>query len=85
MSVQRETIEYEGKTRQVRGRLHYPEVPTPGTIVGPNDMGETLVLFGTDERGTMVGLAIVDDMRRARALAALHGPASVHEWQRMRG
>ena len=81
----RETIQYEGRTRQVRGRLHYPGPPAPGTIVGPNDMAETLVLFGTDERGTLVGLAIVDDMERARDRAAVHGPASVHERQRMRG
>lgn len=76
---ERETIEYEGKTRQVRGRLHYPEPPEPGTIIGPNGMGETLVLFGTDDRGTMAGLATIDDMRRAFDRNQTAGPASMRE------
>jgi hypothetical protein len=77
--IERETISYEGKTRQVRGRLHYPEPPEPGTIVGPNGMGENLVLFSTDERGTAAGLAITDDMERARQRASASGPASMQE------
>jgi hypothetical protein len=85
MNDQRETISYHGKMRQVRGRLRYPTPPAPGTIVGPNDMGETLVIFGTVADGSsLVGLAIVDDMERCRARVAVHGPASVHERQRMR-
>jgi hypothetical protein len=83
MSDQRETISYQGKVRQVRGRLHYPQAPQPGTIVGPNGMGETLVLFGTDERGTMAGLATVDDIQRAKVRVSVEGPSSAFERQRV--
>lgn len=67
MPDQMETIEYEGKNRQVTGRLRYPEPPEPGTIVGPNAWGEKCVILATVDGVTLVGLAIADDISRATA------------------
>jgi hypothetical protein len=69
MSDLLETYPYEGRARKVLGRLHYPEPPEPGTIVGPNAWGEKCVVLGTvvegDRPTTLIGLAITDDITRA--------------------
>lgn len=71
MGDQRETIEYDGRVRQITGRLHYSDPPDPGSIVGPNAWGETCVVLGNRvEDGrltTLIGLAITTD-----AEAAIH-------------
>jgi hypothetical protein len=85
MSEQRETVEYEGRQRQVHGRLRYPEQQAPGTLVGPSGMGDTLVILGPASDGaTLLGLAITDDMERAKARVKIEGPASMHEQRLMR-
>lgn len=59
------TYRYEGRDRNVIGRLRYPEPPEPGTIVGPNSWGEKCVILGTEGGVTLVGLAIGEDIGRA--------------------
>ena len=79
MSDAPETIEYEGKRRRVLGVLRYPEPPTIGTLLGPNAMGETVVVLGQHGDLTLIGLAITDDITRATARIVESGPASPHE------
>lgn len=65
MGDQRETYPYGGKARQVIGRLHYPEAPEPGAIIGPNGMGDMCVVLGTESDGTLIGRAILSDITAA--------------------
>lgn len=78
MSDQPETIEYEGKTRRVIGRLHYPEPPVPGTLIGPNAWGETCVVLASDDV-TLIGLAVVSDVTAASE--RLDEPQSLAEFR----
>jgi hypothetical protein len=83
MADRLETYPYEGKDRRVIGRLHYPEAPEPGAIVGPNGWGEKCVVLGTvteaDRPTTLIGLAVTDDVTRATARIAEAGPRSLPE------
>lgn len=76
MSDAPETVTFEGRQRQVVGRLHYPEPPEPGTLVGPNGWGERCVVLGASGADTLIGLAIADDISRATAVVARSGPRS---------
>lgn len=64
MSDQAERHELNGRDRQIIGRLHYPEPPADGALLGPNAWGETTVVLGTVDGTTLVGRAIVDDISR---------------------
>lgn len=52
-------IDYNGQQKFVAGRLKYPTPPEPGTILGPNTVGEHLVVLGTDEESgeSLIGYA----------------------------
>lgn len=69
-------VEYEGKQRHVAGRLRYPEPPEPGTLIGPNAWGERCVVLATAGGESLIGLATVEDVDRARAAVAEGGPRS---------
>lgn len=76
------TVDYHGTARFVAGRAHYPTPPEPGTIVGPNTLGEHLVVLGQDGPATLIGYATVDDLRAAaREATTTGGPRSVAEHQ----
>jgi len=53
--------------RAVVGQLHYPSPPEPGTILGPNAWGELVVVLGTEEGTTYLGLATADEVAAARS------------------
>ena len=77
------TITTEGGTvRFVAGRLTYPTLPELGTVVGPNSLGEYLVVIGQDGPVTQLGYATTDEIRAAaELLAAGAAPRSVTEWR----
>ncbi len=60
-----ETFEYQGRTRRTAGRLHYPDAPEPGTLVGPNAFGEVLVVLTTIGADTWLSPATNADVTRA--------------------
>jgi hypothetical protein len=59
-------VDYQGNQRYVCGRARYAEQPEPGTIVGPNDTKEHLVVIGQDEDLTLFAYATVPDLQAAR-------------------
>lgn len=69
-----ETFEYQGRARRVVGRLHCPEPPMPGAIVGPNAMGEALVVLGTVDGDTLIGYADRNDVANVPPGGALFAP-----------
>lgn len=51
-------VDYNGQKKVAAGRMRFPTAPEPGTILGPNTMGEHLVVLTTDENGdTLLGYA----------------------------
>lgn len=79
------TIEYAGQQRHIAGRLRYATPPEPGTILGPNDTREDLVVLGHDGDRTLVGYATSEDLATAMRRSVLEGnPRSVRE-HRMTG
>ncbi len=61
------TIEYNGQQRHVAGKINYRTVlPEPGTIIGPNTIGEYMVILGYEDDGVLVGWATRDDVDAAR-------------------
>lgn len=75
-------IEYAGQQRFVAGRLRYPTPPEPGTILGPNETREDLVVLGQDGAATLVGYATTEDRAAAMRRAVLEGnPRSAREHQ----
>lgn len=74
------TIEYAGQERFIAGRLRYPTPPAPGTILGPNETQEDLVVIGQDGDHTLVGYATTEDRAAAMRRSILEGnPHSVRE------
>lgn len=65
----------------MKRRLRYPDPPAAGTILGPNALGELLVVLGldpdesADSGWVLVGWATVPDL----AAAAAREPASLAE------
>lgn len=78
-----DTVIYEGEARPVVGELHYPEAPEPGTLLGRNVLGRACVALATvveDGRAvTLIGLAGLDDVKRAAERIAQDGPRSLVE------
>lgn len=73
-------IEVNGVERYVHGILRYPSPPEVGTVIGPNDIGEHLVVVGQDGAGTLVAYATAPDLIAAREHAASGGtPRSMTE------
>ena len=64
--------------RYVRGRIA-GLTAEPGTILGPNDTGEWMVVTDRDEHGVSVGYAQAGDLQAALAVALDTGPRSVAE------
>jgi hypothetical protein len=61
--------------RTVLGRLNGVHAE-PGTLLGPNDVGEYMVVLADDERGVSVGWALTPDFDAA---ALVEAPRSVAE------
>ncbi len=73
-------VDYHGTERHVNKRAHYPSPPELGTIVGPNDISEHLVVLGQDGADTLLGYATVHDLAAAQEhVRAGNGPRSVTE------
>lgn len=69
------TFDYDGQQRFVAGRLRYPTPPAPGTILGPNDFREYLVVLGDDGEYSLVGYATTEDKAAALRRTILEGDA----------
>lgn len=51
-------VDYNGQKKFVAGRLRFATPPEPGTILGPNSVGEHMVVLTTEENGdTLLGYA----------------------------
>ena len=55
-------VVYNGQSRFVKGVLHYPGPQELGTLVGPNDTGELMVVLGNEGDRTYVGFATQADI-----------------------
>lgn len=55
--------------RYVAGQLYYQTAPEPGTILGPNGFGELLVVLGSEDGITYLGLATQPEVDAARGNA----------------
>jgi hypothetical protein len=55
--------------RTVLGRLNGVHAE-PGTLLGPNDVGEYMVVLADDERGVSVGWALTPDFDAAALVAS---------------
>ncbi|GAA3750592.1 hypothetical protein [Micromonospora maritima] len=74
--------EYAGQQRHVAGRLRFDTPPAPGTILGPNDTREDLVVLGQDGAHTLLGYATTEDRATALRRSVMHGEVrSVREHQ----
>lgn len=72
--------------RPIAGRLRYAVPPEPGTILGPNWLGELVVALGPDAAGrTVLGYATVAEVQAAAAAARDGGPRSEAERTRLTG
>ncbi len=70
----------DGTSRFVHGRLHYPDPPPVGTVIGPNELGEHLVVVGQDGADTLVAYATKPDLQAAIACRTAGGdPRSLAE------
>ncbi len=67
------TIDYAGQQRHIAGRLRHPTPPEPGTILGPNDTREDMVVLGQDGDDTLIGYATTEDRATALRRSVLHG------------
>lgn len=55
--------------RFVAGRVTYQTPPVPGTILGPNGFGELLVVLGSEDGVTYLGLATQPEVEAAKGQA----------------
>lgn len=67
--------------RYVAGRLHLPEPPEPGTLLGPKDTTrEHMVVIGQDGADTLVGYATAPEVEAAvQRMADGGAPRSIAE------
>lgn len=72
-------IDYNGQSKYVAGRLKYATPPEPGTILGPNQVGEHLVVLATDEATgeSLIGYAGEPEV----AAAMVRDPQSLTEFR----